>query len=95
VQLDHSSKNQWINIPSISETINGGSFVPKSGPTVGGRGNPIQLQLSAQNGGVGKQKKCVTSILDSSELREKKFIWKTKTFYCLFIFLFSDRLTWS
>ncbi len=39
------------------QTINGVSFVPKLGPKVVMRVYPIQLQLSAQNGGVGKQKK--------------------------------------
>ncbi len=42
VQLDHSSKNQLINIPSISQQL------------MADPGYPIQLQLSAQNGGVKK-----------------------------------------
>ncbi len=37
--------------PLLSKPINGGSSVPKSGQ------KPVQLQLSAQNGGVDRQKR--------------------------------------
>jgi hypothetical protein len=54
--LDHSFKNQWINIPSISKQLMADPLFRNQGQKLAG-GVPDQLQLSAENGGVGKQKK--------------------------------------